>query len=190
MEFKDYQKYRWFVTSSGKLVIGGKNAEQNEILLRKLKSSEEDKIIMHTAEPGSPFSAILAPPKSIKLSDMHECAIFTASFSRAWRQEKRKVKVDVFHLSDIYKLSSMKAGTWGVKRILKRISAPLFLVLTKQKGKLRAVPEHAAKSSLLKISPGKTDKTHLVSKIQTLLNNKFSKEEILAALPPGGLKIL
>src|SRR3989344_4712588 len=191
MEFTDYQKYRWFYTSSEKLVIGGKNAEQNEALLRKLKSVEEELIIMHSAEPGSPFSAILSPINSVNSSDMQECAIFTASFSRAWRQEKKKINVDIFHLSSLYKLISMKTGTWGVKNIIKRVSAPLSLVLTRQKGKLRAVPDNSLKSSapLLKISPGKTDKIHFVSQIQALLNNKFSKEEILAALPPGGLKI-
>jgi len=191
MEFEDYQKYRWFVTSSGKLVIGGKSAEQNEALLKKLKSSEEDRIIMHTAQPGSPFSVILSPINSVNSSDMIEGAIFTASFSRAWRQEKKKINVDIFYLSSLYKLSSMKTGTWGVKNILKKSSATLALVLTKQKGKLRAVPENSLKSSapLLKISPGKTDKIHFISQIQALLNNKFSKEEILAALPPGCLKI-
>lgn len=191
MEFIDYQKYRWFYTSSGKLVIGGKNAEQNEALLRKLKSLEEELIIMHSAEPGSPFSAIFSPANSVNSSDMQECAIFTASFSRAWRQKKKKINVDIFHLSSLYKLNSMKTGTWGVKNIIKRVSAPLSLVLTRQKGKLRAVPESSLKSKLplLKISPGKIDKIHLAPQIQALLNNKFSKEEILAALPPGGLKI-
>ena len=35
METKDksYEKYKWFVTSSGKLVMGGKNAEQNEEIM-------------------------------------------------------------------------------------------------------------------------------------------------------------
>src|SRR3989344_4455030 len=134
MEFEDYQKYRWFVTSSGKLVIGGKSAEQNEALLKKLKSSEEDRIIMHTAQPGSPFSVILSPINSVNSSDMIEGAIFTASFSRAWRQEKKKINVDIFYLSSLYKLSSMKKGTWGVKNSPKKSSTKLALVLTKQKG--------------------------------------------------------
>ena len=191
MEFKDYEKYKWFVTSSGKLVVGGKSAEQNESLLKKLKSQKEDFMIMHTAEPGSPFSAILSSPKSITQSDMQECAIFTASFSRAWRQEKKKINVDVFQLSNLFKSNSMKTGTWGVKKLTKRISAPLSLVLTTQKGKLRAVPKSTLKSSipLLIISPGKTDKIILAPKIQDLLNNKFTKDEILSALPAGGSKI-
>lgn len=191
MEFKDYRKYRWFYTASGKLVIGGKSAEQNESLLRKLKSEKNERIIMHSVEPGSPFSVFLAAPDSINSSDLQECAIFTASFSRAWRQEKKKISIDIFNLSSIYKSGAMKTGTWGVKNIIKRIPAILSLVLTKQKDKLRAVPEISlkSKSPLLKISPGKTDKVLLAPKIQSLLNNKFSKEEILAALPSGGIKI-
>ncbi len=193
MEFKDYQKYKWFVTSSGKLVIGGKSAEQNEALLNKLKSSNKDYIIMHTHEPGSPFSAILAPIIKTSKSDIEQAAIFTASFSRAWKQGKSKANVDIFNLSQLYKSQSMKLGTWGVKDKINRIAVPLSLVLTIQKTHLRAVPEKAAKSKkaiLLKIIPGKTDKIKMLPKLLELLNNKFSKEEILSALPAGGIEII
>ena len=90
MEFNNYQRYRWFFTSSEKLVIGGKNALQNEEILRKLKTQRQDFKVMHTVEPGSPFAVILTDSKSLKNSDIEECAIFTASFSRAWRSQKKK----------------------------------------------------------------------------------------------------
>ena len=32
----DYKDYRWFYTSEGKLVVGGKGESQNEIVLRNL----------------------------------------------------------------------------------------------------------------------------------------------------------
>ena len=160
MEFKDYTKYKWFLTSSGNLVVGGKSADQNESLLLKLKKQKEDLTLMHTSDPGSPFSVILS--ESPSSSDIQECAIFTASFSKAWKQKKEKVQVDTFKLSQLYKLKSMKTGTWGVKPPVKRLSVSLALVLTKQKDKLRAVPERSIKSKkdiLLKIVPGDTDKT-------------------------------
>lgn len=192
MEFKEYQKYRWFVTSSGKLIIGGKNALQNEFLLRKLKSEKKDFLVMHTAEPGSPFSVILSDIKSIKESDLEECAIFTAAFSRAWKLGKKKASVDIFKVSDLYKLKDMKPGTWGVKQKIKNISAPLQLVLTKQKNKIRAVPEKSVKSKkdiLLKIMPGKIDKQLMLAKLQVYLSGSYSREDLLSALPAGGIQI-
>jgi len=190
MEFKDYTKYKWFLTSSGNLVVGGKSADQNESLLLKLKKQKEDLTLMHTSDPGSPFSVILS--ESPSSSDIQECAIFTASFSKAWKQKKEKVQVDTFKLSQLYKLKSMKTGTWGVKPPVKRLSVSLALVLTKQKDKLRAVPERSIKSKkdiLLKIVPGDTDKTLLVPQLKSLLP-QFNEEDFLSALPSGGIKII
>ena len=193
MEFKDYQKYRWFYTSSGKLVVGGKNSEQNETLIRKMKEMKMDFLAMHTTSPGSPFSIILADSKLVKESDREECAIFTASFSKAWKEEKKKTSVDIFNLSQLYKLKHMKQGTWGVKGEITRISAHVELVLTKQNNKLRAVPPITVKSDkdiLLKIIPGgKLDKNLIFPKIQIAIEESFSKEDFLSAMPAGGIKI-
>ena len=46
-EFKDYKKYRWFITSSNKLVVGGKSAEQNEFLIRHFVDQKCKYIVMH-----------------------------------------------------------------------------------------------------------------------------------------------
>ena len=86
----------------------------------------------------------------------------------------------------------MKTGTWGVKPPVKRLSVSLALVLTKQKDKLRAVPERSIKSKkdiLLKIVPGDTDKTLLVPQLKSLLP-QFNEEDFLSALPSGGIKII
>ena len=193
MEFKDYEKYRWFFTSTDKLVAGGKNALQNEELIRRLKTNKKDFLGMHTAEPGSPFAFILADKKLIKDRDVEECAIFTASFSRAWKEKKKKAEVHIFNLSQLYKTKIMQIGTWGVKPPIKKKLVNLGLVLTKQKSKLRAVPEKTIKTKkdiLLKIIPGKIDKQLMLTKIQINLDEEFSQEELLSALPSGGIKII
>jgi len=185
--FSDYQKNRWFFTSEKKLVVGGKSATQNEELLKKVQN--KNYIIMHTSTPGSPFAVIVADKKSLSSSDLEETAVFTACFSQQWKQQKKKTQVDIFSTRQIFKDKNMKIGTWGVKPKIKIKTVLLSLVLTKQKGKLRAVPEKTTSSFLLKIKPGNTDKTKMADKIQKLLDNKFSKEEILSALPPGGVSI-
>lgn len=184
---QEYQKYRWFLTASKKIVIGGKSATQNEELLKKTR--DKDYIVMHTSSPGSPFAIILAEKKLVSATDLEETAVFTACFSQQWKQGKKKVQVDIFSLSQVYKLKGMKIGSWGVKGKVNRKLVSLVLVLTEQKGKLRAVPEKTATSPLLKIKPGKIDKTKMAKKIQDLLSGKFSREEILQALPPGGVSI-
>lgn len=192
MNAKDYKKYKWFFTSSGKLVIGGKSAKQNDSLLKKLKEKKTDYIVMHTSSPGSPFSVILTQIKNVSPSDIEECAIFTGSFSRAWRERKKSTIVDIFKLSQLTKEKSMKTGTWGVLGSVRHKKVNLKLVLIKQKDLLRAVPEKTEKNKkkiFLKISPGTIDKKDMIPKLQLEFGDSFTQEEILSALPAGGISI-
>jgi hypothetical protein len=191
-EFTDYQKYRWFFTSSGKLVVGGKNSVQNDELINNLLLSKDNLIVMHTSEPGSPFCAILADEDKVTKKDLIECAIFTGCFSRAWKNQKKKAQIDIFRSSQIYKSKGMKTGTWGIRTKPEKMVVELCLLLTKQEGVLRAVPESAVKSkkdSFIKICPGKIDKKDFLPKIDIELDGTFTQEEVLSALPAGGIKI-
>lgn len=187
---ENYQSYRWFLTKSKKLVIGGKSAEQNDELLKKLKQQDKDCIVMHTNSPGSPFSVILSPINKVNKSDLEETAIFTACFSRAWKLKKKKAVIDIFKLSSLSKPSKLKTGTWQVKEKLSSKTVELELVLTKQNKILRTVPPQTAKTTLLKIKPGKIPKQDILPKIQLLLPNLKNQEEILQALPTGGVQII
>ena len=190
---QSYRKYKWFLTSSGKLVLGGKSATQNDELLHKVTKSGKELVVMHTSHPGSPFTVILADANKLSKKDLHECAVFTGSFSRAWKQHKQKIDVHIFLSSQLYKNKEMAVGTWGVSPKVEKMDITLELVLTKQKGILRAVPRESVKSKsqlLLVVSPGKVDKQDLLPKLSMALKDAFSQEEILSALPAGGVKIL
>lgn len=189
---EDYQRYRWFCTASGKTVIGGKSAVQNEQLLRTIVTSKQDYLVMHTSEPGSPFSVILADGEKITAADKEECAIFTACFSRAWRAGKTNAAVDIFSSSQLYKEKTMSVGTWGVKSKSERVLAPLRLVLTRQNGVLRAVPPQSVgkKEALIMIVPGAIDKRDFALKLELELEKSIRHEEVLAALPAGGSKLI
>ena len=190
---KDYKKYRWFFTLSDKLVIGGKNAIQNDELVKRIKDLNEALIVMHTSSRGSPFSVILANIKKISKNDIEECAVFTASFSRAWKEGKKKAAVGVFNSVQLNKNKGMQTGSWRVTGEVKEIHAQLELALTKQQGALRAVPSKSIKNKndiLLEIMPGKIDKKDMPAKLSLELKYSFSQEEILSALPTGGFKIL
>ena len=188
---KSYRKYKWFFTSSGKLVVGGKSAEQNDALLKEITKNHKDHIVMHTSSPGSPFSVILSDMSKITKKDLEECASFTGCFSRAWKQRERKVEVHIFKSSELHKERSMKTGTWGVKGKVNKIKVKLELVLIKQKGTLRAVPEKSIKKKdiLLKVCPGSVDKSSMFNPIASKIKEKFGKEDFMSALPAGGIKI-
>jgi predicted ribosome quality control (RQC) complex YloA/Tae2 family protein len=85
-----YERYRWFITTDGLLVIGGRDASSNSALIRK-HLTEHD-IVFHAEVHGSPFfimknaATFVATPESIiNNSSLHQVAQATISFSRAWK---------------------------------------------------------------------------------------------------------
>jgi len=182
-----YEKYRWFFTSAGALVIGGKSAEQNEEVIKK--HTKEYEIVMHTKQAGSPFSVIKTKEPSAR--DLQETAIFTACFSRAWREGKKKTEIHIFRGEQICKEKQDKPGTFHVLGEVQKVNAELKLGLLFQQGKLRAVPLGVGKPFLI-IKPGKLEKERTIELIKEKLKEKgidVSKEEIGRAIPSGGFSI-
>ena len=106
-------KFREFITSSGKEVLAGKSAENNEQLIKQV---EPEETVLHTAKPGSPFVNIKDNNKKIGKKDIKEAAVFCARYSQDWRDNKQDVKIHVFKGKDVYKRKSMKLGTFGVQK--------------------------------------------------------------------------
>jgi len=184
---KDYKKYRWFFTSSGNLVMGGKSSKQNEELV---KSADKEDIILHTASPGSPFCIIKNPSKN----DIDECAVFNACFSQEWKRGKNKSEVHIFSGKYIVKNKGMKEGTFGIIGPVKKKQVELKLTLCFQNQILRAVPvKTVGQEGMLVIMPGKIQKEKAAENILSLLKEKFnvfvSKENVLSAIPSGGFEI-
>ena len=182
-----YEKYRWFFTSSGKLVIGGKNSEQNEEIMKSVK---KDDFVLHTAEPGSPFCVISNPDKK----ELEEVAIFTASFSQQWKKGQKKAEVHIFQGSQVKKAKSMKEGTFGITGKIEKKKVELKLALDFQKSKLRALPVSAAKKPILYLVPGSLSKEAAAERIAEIIRYKIfypvKKEEIFAAIPSDKIGIL
>jgi len=106
------EKFRRFFTSSGKLILAGKDAETNEKLVEQ---TGKDEIVLHTKQAGSPFVSIKAEGK-ISKKDLKEAAIFCALYSRDWKKNKKDVEVHWFKGKDIFKNKEMKLGTFLVKK--------------------------------------------------------------------------
>ncbi|MBY8979900.1 MAG: NFACT family protein [Candidatus Lokiarchaeota archaeon] len=92
---KWYEKFRWFTSSDGFLVIGGRDASSNETIFKKY--IEANDIIFHTNFPGSPLTIIKNPEnKQIPEETIKEAANFVASYSVAWKENWGIV--DVFYV--------------------------------------------------------------------------------------------
>ena len=86
-----YEKFRWFHSSDGFLVIGGRDATTNEILVKK--HMEPHDIVFHADILGAPFVLIKTGGKTPPERTIRESAQLAASYSRAWREMLSAVDV-------------------------------------------------------------------------------------------------
>jgi predicted ribosome quality control (RQC) complex YloA/Tae2 family protein len=105
-------KFREINLESEKTILLGKNSKQNEELVNQFKGKEN--IILHTANPGSPFCVLEDLKSTVK--DVKESAIYCARYSQDWRDNKTDVNVHKFIGKEVYKRKGMKEGTFGVKK--------------------------------------------------------------------------
>jgi predicted ribosome quality control (RQC) complex YloA/Tae2 family protein len=90
-----YEKFRWFQSSEGYLVIGGRDASSNEAIFKKYLAPND--LVLHTNYPGSPLTVIKNPEDSkIPNITIKEAANFVASYSRAWKENWGVI--DVFYV--------------------------------------------------------------------------------------------
>lgn len=78
-----YERYRWFVTTDGHLVIGGRDASSNSAVIRKHMT--ENDIVFHAEIHGSPFFLVKDARNQENGNFVDETAQATVSFSRAWK---------------------------------------------------------------------------------------------------------
>ncbi|WP_418282464.1 ribosome rescue protein RqcH [Halorubrum sp. DTA98] len=85
-----YERFRWFHTSDGYLVIGGRNADQNEELVKKYMGNHDR--FFHTQAHGGPVTLLKAagPSESADPVDwdeetLREAAQFAVSYSSDWK---------------------------------------------------------------------------------------------------------
>ncbi len=79
---KWYEKFRWFSSSDGFLIVGGKDATSNEVLIKKY--TEPRDMVFHSEIQGAPFVVIKSGEKDISEDAKKEAAEFAAAYSKAW----------------------------------------------------------------------------------------------------------
>ena len=86
-----FEKFRWFKSTEGFLVVAGKDAVSNEVLIKKYTAAYD--IVFHVDIVGSPFAVIKTEGKEPGAQTLRETAEFAAAFSRAWREGMGSVDV-------------------------------------------------------------------------------------------------
>ena len=79
-----FEKFRWFISSDDTLVVAGRDATSNEVLVKKHVDQQDP--VFHADVSGSPFVVVKTEGKMPSEQTLQEAGEFAAAFSRAWRE--------------------------------------------------------------------------------------------------------
>lgn len=179
-----YEKYHWII--KGKyLIIGGRNAEQNESIVKK--HLEANDIFIHAEIHGAP--AVIIKSKGPAPKDViREAALIAAAYSRAWKEG--------LGVADVYwvwgKQVSKKPPPgeylpkgafmiYGKRNYIRNIPLILALGIEKVNESLRIIvgsEEHVKEKALAYVilKPGHISPHKLANEIKNILIKKAPKE--------------
>lgn len=182
-----YEKFRWFFSSEGFLVIGGKDAYTNEAIIRKYMEPQD--IVFHADIPGSPFTVIKTQGKTPSEKTLREAAQFTASYSRAWKEKLEAIDVYWIKPEQISKkppsgeyLPKGSFMIYGTKNYFRGIPLEIAIGVKKEDGLFKVIggpPEAISNQTNLyvKIVPGKEPSGKLAKNIRSILAKMAPLEE-------------
>ncbi|HTY74841.1 MAG TPA: ribosome rescue protein RqcH [Candidatus Nanoarchaeia archaeon] len=92
VEIKEwFEKFRWFTSTEGFLVVAGKDVVSNEVLIKKHTDASD--FVFHAEIVGAPFAVVKSEGKEPSDKTLKEAAEFAASLSRGWREKMGSVDV-------------------------------------------------------------------------------------------------
>jgi len=177
-----YEKFRWFNSSESFLVIGGRDAITNEILIKKYM--EPNDIVFHADIVGAPFVLIKAEGKTPTEQTLRESAQFAASYSRAWKEMPETV--DAYWVKPEQVSKSPPSGQYvqkgafiinGTKNYIRNIPLQIAMGIKSEEeyvkvigGPVEAIAKQA--NAYVRIVPGKLTSSKLAKQIRFLLAKK------------------
>jgi predicted ribosome quality control (RQC) complex YloA/Tae2 family protein len=110
-----FWQFRHFTTGGGKICIAGRNADENEEIVKKYL--EEGDLFVHADIHGGAV-AVIKGGKDAGIREKLECAVFAASYSNAW--EIGYNEVDVFaagkgQITKTVREGNLKKGGFGIE---------------------------------------------------------------------------
>ncbi|MFQ6094918.1 MAG: ribosome rescue protein RqcH [Candidatus Bathyarchaeia archaeon] len=143
-EKKWYEKFRWFHSSDGFLVIAGRDASTNEVLIRRYM--EPNDIVLHADIPGSPFVLIKTEGKIPSEETIREAAQLAASYSRAWREMLSTANVYWVSPEQVKKqppsgqyLSRGSFMIYGKRNYVRNVPLEVAIGIKKENGAIRII---------------------------------------------------
>ncbi|UCC33534.1 MAG: NFACT family protein [Candidatus Bathyarchaeota archaeon] len=182
-----YEKFRWFHSSEGFLVIAGRDATSNEIIIKR--HTDPHDIVFHADIHGAPFVLIKTEGKKPSEQTMKESAQQAASYSKAWRDLLSSVSVYWIRPEQVSKTPPtgqyLKKGAFSIRGPKNYVrNVPLQVAIgTKTENEhiiiIGGPVEAIAKQTeiYIELVPGREKSGALARRISDILARKVSQEE-------------
>lgn len=185
-----FEKYRWFLALGEVPALGGRDASQNESLVRRYLRDEY--LFFHADVPGA--SAVVAKPTDDEMA-LLEIARFAASYSKAWKAGIHAV--DVFYVPGRQVSKQPPSGEYlakgsfmiyGSKNYVRNVRLELAVGVRDDGGVRRVVAaptksiQHLAEKYVV-LTPGSLEKSRLAKELARRWRAEQLVDEIIAALP-------
>ena len=193
---KWYEKMRWFLSSDGILVIGGRDANSNENVVKKYL--EPNDIYLHADIHGASSTAIKLNGSELNDNLLKESGEFAASFSSAWSLGFTSQDVFWVHPDQVSKTPEsgefLAKGSFvirGHRNYIRGARVKLAIGIVDYEGKrimigpIDALEAHC--ENFVVIKPGYTKKEALAKKIIHKINEDdlLTLDDIIRVLPSG-----
>ena len=193
---KWFEKLRWFVSSDGFLVIGGRDANSNESVVKKYLDPND--IYLHADIHGATSTAVKLNGKKPNDNLLKESGEFAASFSSAWSMGFTSQDVFWVHPDQVSK--TPEAGEFlakgafvirGHRNYIRGARVKLAIGIVDYEGKrIMAGPIEALEAhcdNFVVIKPGFTKKEAIAKKIIHKINEDdlLTLDDIIRVLPSG-----
>ena len=201
-----FEKYRWFFTSDGFLVVGGKNAQQNEEIVKKQMKKED--LYFHAEVYGAPHCFIQVKDargriKTVPEQSMKEAAEFAVTFSKAFEQKLSQADAYNVKPEQVSKKApsgqSMGTGAfmiYGERNWFKNSAVNCAIGYHQKEKILMAGPVTAVRKKCIRVfelKQGNIEKNKAAKELQKKFKDKglaFTNSEILSLLPNGSFDLV
>lgn len=200
-----YHRFRWFITSDGTVVLGGRDASQNEELVKKYLTGND--LFVHADVHGA--SVVIVKGTTAK---MDEVAQFAASYSGAWRSGH--FSADVYSALPPQVSKTPESGEFvsrgsfivrGERTYYRNVplAVGIGLMTEPQTAVIGGPPSviRGRTKAFVELKPGQFEPNDVAKKVLRILKQKVTEEEekalkavlnteqVAAFVPPGGSDI-
>ncbi|MBS1262969.1 MAG: hypothetical protein MAG715_00134 [Methanonatronarchaeales archaeon] len=205
-----YHRFRWFRTSSGDLVVAGRDASQNEELVKR--HLEKEDLFLHTEVEGAPVT-ILKGGQGAPGTAVEEAAVFALSNSAIWKGGA--FSGDVYAVGPEQVSKTPESGEYlpkgsfavrGKRRYFRNLGVSHCVGLTvEDETRVMGGPCSAVRERCrywVELEPGDLEKSSAANEVRGIFDEGCAdedalvvekvatQEEVARALPPGGSRVV